>query len=130
MPLAPEGTPVYVLATTMTLAGIVAAQVGAVFACRTDRASVLSVGLLTNRLVLLGVAVELALLALLVYVPLLQEVFGTAPLGPREWPFLLALAAGLLLADEGRKALLRRRARQRACPAWPPAPPRPAAERG
>ena len=72
-PLAPVGTPVYALATTMTLACIVAAQVGAVFACRTDRASVLSVGLLTNRLVLLGVAVELALLGLLLYVPLLQR---------------------------------------------------------
>ena len=58
VPLAPVGTPVYALATTMTLACIVAAQVGAVFASRTDRASVLSVGLLTNRLVLLGVAVE------------------------------------------------------------------------
>jgi magnesium-transporting ATPase (P-type) len=115
-PLAPPGTPVYALATTMTLACIVAAQVGAVFACRTDRASIRSVGLLTNRLVLLGVAAELALLGLLLYVPLLREVFGTAPLGPRELAFLLFWPPALLLADEARKALLRRRAARAAPP--------------
>jgi magnesium-transporting ATPase (P-type) len=112
-PLAPAGTLAYQTATTMTLAGIVAAQVGAVFACRTDRASILTVGLFRNRLVLLGVAIELGLLALLVYVPWLQGVFHTAPLGPREWAFAFAWAPLLLLADEGRKALLRRRARRR-----------------
>jgi hypothetical protein len=57
----------------------VAAQVGAVFGCRTDRASVFRVGLLSNRLVLLGVAVEVGLLPVLVSVPLLQRAFGTAP---------------------------------------------------
>jgi magnesium-transporting ATPase (P-type) len=79
LPLAPEGTAVYALATTMTLASIVAAQVGAVFGCRTDRTSVFRVGLLSNRLVLLGVAVEVGLLLVLVSVPLLQRAFGTAP---------------------------------------------------
>jgi magnesium-transporting ATPase (P-type) len=112
-PLAPAGTPVYAVATTMTLAAIVAAQVGAVFACRTDRASLVRVGLLTNRLVLLGVVVELLLVGLLTSVPLLREVFGTAPLGLREEPvlllFLLLWPPAILLADEGRKALLRRR---------------------
>jgi magnesium-transporting ATPase (P-type) len=112
-PLAAEGTLVYQAATTMTLAGIVAAQVGAVFACRTDRASVLTVGFFRNRLVLWGVAVELTLLLLLVYTPWLQDVFHTAPLGPREWAFAVAWAPLLLLADEGRKALLRRRERRR-----------------
>jgi Ca2+-transporting ATPase len=111
VPLAAEGTPVYRLATTMTLASVVASQVGAVFACRTDRASVVQVGLFSNRLVLLGVAVELLVLVLLVYAPFLQPIFNTAPLGPAEWTFLLPWAPLLLLVDEARKALLRRRER-------------------
>jgi hypothetical protein len=57
MPLAAEGTLVYRTATTMTLAGVVATQIGAVFACRTDRASIFKIGFFTNRLVLLGIAV-------------------------------------------------------------------------
>jgi potassium/sodium efflux P-type ATPase len=109
-PLAAAGT-TYQMATTMTLAGIVAMQIGTVFACRTDRASIFTIGLFTNRLVLAGIASELAILGLLIYVPWLQGVFGTAPIGAREWAFVFAWAPVILLADEARKALLRRRAR-------------------
>ena len=66
-----------------------------------------------NRLVWVGIATELALLALLLYVPVLQRLFDTAPLPPQNWLFLCAWTPILLLADEGRKALVRRRARGR-----------------
>jgi magnesium-transporting ATPase (P-type) len=111
IPLAAEGT-IYRMATTMTLAGIVATQIGAVFDCRTDRTSVFTIGLFTNRLVLAGIASELAILGLLIYTPLLQDVFHTAPIGIREWAFVFAWTPIIFLADEARKALLRRRARQ------------------
>jgi magnesium-transporting ATPase (P-type) len=45
MPMPTEGD-LYARATTMALAGIVAAQVGNVFACRTDRQSVFATGVL------------------------------------------------------------------------------------
>jgi magnesium-transporting ATPase (P-type) len=112
MPLAAEGTEVYMMATTMTLAAIVAAQVGAVFACRTERTSLFKVGLFTNRLVLVGVAVELILLGLLVYVPFLNDIFNTAPLEPICWVFVFAWTPIIFLADEARKAILRRRDRR------------------
>jgi magnesium-transporting ATPase (P-type) len=110
--LAAEGTLTYRMATTMTLAGVVAAQVGAVFACRTNRASVFRIGLFTNRLVLLGVAIELVILGLLIYTPFLQRLFNTAPIGIREWAFVFAWTPVLFLADELRKALLRRKTEQ------------------
>jgi potassium/sodium efflux P-type ATPase len=110
-PLAAEGTEVYRMATTMTLAGIVAAQVGAVVACRTERTSLFKVGLFTNRLVLVGVAVELILLGLLVYVPFLNGIFNTAPLEPVCWVFVFAWTPIIFLADEARKAILRRKDR-------------------
>jgi Ca2+-transporting ATPase len=106
-PLAAEGTVAYRMATTMTLAAIVGAQVGAVFGCRTDRASIFKVGLRSNRLVLVGIVVELAVLGLLTYVPFLQSAFNTAPLGGREWAFVFAWAPLIFLADELRKAVLR-----------------------
>jgi len=110
--LAPEGTTLYRMATTMTLAGVVASQVGAVFGCRTDRASIFSIGFRTNRLVLVGIAVELVVLGLLTYVPFLHGVFNTAPLGLREWIYVFAWAPIILLADELRKGLLRWRERR------------------
>ena len=43
------------------------------------------------------------------YVPFLQGVFNTAPLGLVEWAFVLAWIPVMFLADELRKALLRLR---------------------
>jgi magnesium-transporting ATPase (P-type) len=109
VPLAPEGAEVYMMATTMTLAGVVAAQVGAVFACRSELASIFKIGFTTNRLVLIGIGVELALLGLLVYVPFLHPIFNTAPLDGIDWLYVFAWAPVILIADEIRKAILRRR---------------------
>jgi P-type Ca2+ transporter type 2C len=105
--LAQEGTLDYRMATTITFAAIVATQVGAVFGCRTDRASVFKIGLFSNRLVLAGIAFELGILGLLIYVPFFQGVFNTAPLGLVEWAFVLAWTPIILLLDELRKAFLR-----------------------
>ena len=61
-----EGTPLhhaYQQATTMTFLGMVAGQIGTAFAARTDRASLRSIGVLSNRLLLWGIAFELALAA-------------------------------------------------------------------
>ncbi len=76
-------------ATTMTMAGIVFAQVGAVMAWRTTRESVRSVGLLANRLILAGIGVEIAMVALLAYVPGIDDIFHTGGLSGWEWLFLL-----------------------------------------
>jgi hypothetical protein len=62
--------------------------------------------------VLVGIAVELTLLALLVYVPFLQPIFNTAPLDGIDWLYVFAWAPVILLADELRKALLRWRERR------------------
>ncbi len=110
-PLANAGM-LYAMATTVTLAGIVATQVGSVFNCRTDRASIFRIGFHTNRLVLIGIVVELSLLSLLAYVPVFHGVFNTGPIGGIEWAFVFAWTPVIFLADEARKALLRRRERR------------------
>jgi len=109
VPLAAEGTLIYRMATTMTLAGVVATQVGAVIGCRTNRTSIFRIGLFTNRLVLWGIAVELTLLGILIYTPFLQPIFNTAPIGLREWAYLFAWTPVIFLLDELRKVILRRR---------------------
>jgi len=98
----------YTRATTMTFAAIVAAQIGNVFACRTERQSVFGAGLFQNRLVTLGVAVELLIVTVLILVPPLARLFGLAPLGIEEWGILLLFPPTMLLLEEGRKAVVRR----------------------
>jgi calcium-translocating P-type ATPase len=100
----------YRQATTMTFAGIVACQVGTAFAARTDRASLRSIGLFSNRMLLAGIAFELAFTAALVYLPPLQAVFGTAALGPAHLLFLMPFPVAVWAVDELYRALGRRRA--------------------
>ncbi len=104
----PDSGGVYLTATTMSLAGIVATQIGNVFACRTERESVFKVGFFKNKLVLLGIISELAIITTLIYTPFLQRIFGLAPLGPKEWGFLFAFTPVLFLMEEGRKLIMRK----------------------
>jgi len=106
VPLAATGIN-YQMATTITLAAIVFAQVGAVFAVRTDRLSAFTAGLTSNKLILVGVATEITLISLIMYLPPLQRTFGTAPLGIQEWIFLICVPVVMLAIDETRKALSR-----------------------
>ena len=107
-PLPDEGD-VYVQATAMTCAGIVAGQIGAGFAFRTSRESIFRVGLLSNRFLLAGVVLEIALLGALLHVPLLQDAFHMVPLDPLAWLLLAVWPLFVLGAEEARKAIFRRR---------------------
>jgi magnesium-transporting ATPase (P-type) len=100
----------YLEATTMTFAGIVACQVGTAVAARTERASLRSVGFFSNPMLLLGIAFELVFAAAIVYVPFLQDVFGTAALGPAELGILATFPFLVWGADELRRAYVRNRA--------------------
>jgi Ca2+-transporting ATPase len=98
----------YVQATAMTYAGIVAGQVGAGFAFRTNRGSVFSIGLLSNRFLLAGIAFEVGLLVALVTVPVLQGIFHMRALDPLAWPFLLIWPVFVFAGEELRKLVFRR----------------------
>jgi len=105
----PDSGFVYIQATAMTYAGIVFGQVGSSFAFRTNRDSILKVGLLSNRFLLVGIALEVALLLALLYVPPLQEAFHMRPLEPQAWLLLAAWPPIVIAAEEARKAFFRRR---------------------
>jgi calcium-translocating P-type ATPase len=99
----------YLQATTMTFLGMVAGQIGTAFAARTDRASLRSVGVLSNRLLLWGIAFELVLAAVMIYAPPFQSILGTAGLTPGMLLFVAPFPLVVWGADELRRWLLRRR---------------------
>jgi magnesium-transporting ATPase (P-type) len=94
----------YLQATTITFTGIVACQIGTAFAARTDRASLFTVGVLSNRFLLWGIAFELAFTAAVIYAPPLQHIFGTAALSPAQ----LAIIAPFPIIVWGVDELVRR----------------------
>lgn len=105
-------SPLYRQATTVTFVGIVLAQVANVFACRSDHLSLSRLGWRTNPLIVWGVLTELAILTVITYTPIGNEVFGTSPLP--YWIFgpLLLGALVLLLAEEGRKIVVNKHHRR------------------
>ena len=106
-----EGTPLhhaYLQASTMTFLGIVVCQIGTAFAARTERASLRSVGLFTNRLLLWGIAFEIAFAAAVVTVPPLQRAFGFAVPDPAALALLIPFPFVVWGADEIHRYFLRR----------------------
>ena len=100
--------PIYRQGTTMTFAGIVVAQSANLFACRAARTSIVRVGLFSNRWIWLGITSQILILSGIVYLPILQNIFGTYPLTIQNWGLLLMLAPLPLLAEEVRKRLFAR----------------------
>jgi Ca2+-transporting ATPase len=107
----PTVTGIYRQATTMTLAAIVACQVGNLFACRSSWGSVFRQSLSSNSLIWLGITVECVALFAFIDFPPFRQVFGTASLANWHWLILLACPVILMMAEELRKILLRNRRR-------------------
>ena len=108
-----EGDPLhhaYREATTMTFFGMVMGQIGTAFAARTEHASLRSVGVLSNRLLLWGIAFELALAAAFIYLPPFQSLLGTEALGAEALLFAAPFPFIVWGADELRRLHARRRA--------------------
>jgi calcium-translocating P-type ATPase len=117
-----EGTPLhhgYQQATAMTFFSMVACQVGTAFAARTERASLRSIGVFSNRLLLWGIAFELALAAVLIYVPVFQDLFGTAALPVKDLALVAPFPFIVWGADELRRWLIRRAERKSGFPRRP-----------
>ncbi|MFE0350840.1 cation-translocating P-type ATPase [Streptomyces griseoluteus] len=107
------GTPLhhaYQQATTMTFLGMIAGQIGTAFAVRTQRTSLRSIGITTNRYLLAAIVGEILLVALFVYTPAFQRLLGTAPLPAGTLLLLLPYPFIVWGADELRRYVIRRRA--------------------
>lgn len=115
---------IYIQATTMTLAAIVASQDGNVFACRSEYVSIWRLGWFSNSLIWLGIATEWMLIVAIIKLPPLQAIFSTAPLNLGQWAMLLLCPPLVLGLEELRKTLMQQRFpdRPRAIPPLSPPP--------
>jgi magnesium-transporting ATPase (P-type) len=105
--------PLYLQATAACLSAIIVMQVVNVFLCRDDRASSFAFGFFSNPLILWGIVTEVTLILLIDYTPWGNLIFGTAPLAPAVWVFLIPFALALLVLEELRKLIARNRHNKR-----------------
>lgn len=105
-------------ARTVAVNAVVAIQIGYLFNCRSLNHAWWSVGALSNRVLLIGIAIMIGLQLVFTYAPFMQAIFGTTGIGWWEWLSVasLGLASSLIVGFE--KWV---RARLRQLPAQPPA---------
>lgn len=105
--LLPSGNLLYLQATTACLTAIIVTQVANVFACRSFRESVFSIGFFSNKLIFGGIAFEVLLHIFIVYHPWGNSIFSTYPIQLSTWLVLIPFAFLLFFAEEGRKLIVR-----------------------
>lgn len=98
----------YLQATTACLTAIIITQAGNVFACRSSKDSIFSIGFFSNKLIFAAIMAELLLQLFIVYHPVGNRIFGTAPLGLDVWLILIPFSILLLAAEELRKVYVRK----------------------
>ena len=93
---------------SMVFTVLTLAQMAHVLAIRAERESLLTIGILSNRPLLLAVLLTFGLQLALLYVPALQALFHTSALSLAELATCVALSATVLVAVEIEKWLIRR----------------------
>jgi sodium/potassium-transporting ATPase subunit alpha len=95
--------PLYLKATTACFSAIIVMQIVNVFLCKTPGRSVFSAPAFDNRIILWGIVLEIALVVIIDYTAWGNLIFGTLPLAPDVWLFILPFALAMLLLEEVRK---------------------------
>ncbi|MHB9057982.1 MAG: cation-translocating P-type ATPase [Bacillota bacterium] len=81
-------------ARTLAFATLVSSQLIHVFDCRSERRSVLKLGLFSNGFLLVAVAISTAMMLGAIYLPGMEHIFKTVPLGLGDWFWVLLASAG------------------------------------
>lgn len=95
----------YHQATTITLGAIIFAQMGMVMNARADGQSIFTLKYFANKLINLGIILEIFLFLCLTYLPFLHGIFNTAPLAPIHWLYLLTCPFLMTAMEETRLRL-------------------------
>ncbi|MFV1949411.1 MAG: cation-translocating P-type ATPase [Anaerolineales bacterium] len=97
------------MASTMAFVTLSFSELLRAFTARSERVPILKVGLFTNKVMNWAILSSLILLLGVVYVPFLQGIFDTVPLGWLQWEIILPLLLGPSIAAELTKVLLKNR---------------------
>ncbi len=95
-------------AETMAFVTLSLAELFRAYTVRSERASLFSIGIFSNKYMQYAVGISITLLLLVCAVPFLQPIFNTHFLTGREWGVVLGLALMPAVAEEITKFFLRR----------------------
>ena len=105
--------PLYLQATAACLCGIIVCQMMVVFMCRSESNSLFRKGFLGNRLLFWGLLTELVILAGINFIEPMQRLLGTSAGPIQGWLAMIPFVIGILVVEEVRKAIVRKRRQPR-----------------
>jgi Ca2+-transporting ATPase len=100
-------------AETMAFATLSFSELLRAYTSRSERYSIFSMGVFSNRWMQIAVASSIIILMAILYLPVLRPVFDTYPLGLREWGLIVPLLFIPATTAETVKYFLRRASRRR-----------------
>ena len=95
------------MAATMAFVTLSFSELIRAFTARSERVPILQVGLFSNKIMNLAILSSFLLLLVVIYVPFLQGIFDTAPLGWEQWRVILPLLIGPSIAAELTKIIFK-----------------------
>jgi len=95
-------------AQTMTLVTMAMFQWFNAWNCRSERLSIVQLGLLSNKWLVGATILMLLLQCLILYVPVMQHIFKTVPLSLHDWAIVMSVASTIIGVEEIRKFVMRR----------------------
>jgi Ca2+-transporting ATPase len=97
------------LAQTVAFTTLVTAELLRAYTARSERYNLWQIGFFSNKWMVYATGASLLLLLAVVYLPFLQTVFDTAPLGLEQWAYVIPLMLLPAVGAEAAKFVLRRR---------------------
>ncbi len=97
-------------AQMMVLVSMILFELFRAFSCRSMRFTILHLGFLTNRWLILAAAISSLMLLAVIYIPSWATAFHTVPIGVNDWGVAVAVGAGgFVLVELGKWLAARRR---------------------
>ncbi len=94
---------------TMVLASMILFELFRAFSCRSMRFTILRLGFLTNRWMIVATATSFLMLLAVIYIPSWGRAFHTVPIGLGDWAVAVAVGGGGFVVVEVGKWLVERR---------------------
>ena len=97
------------MATTMAFVTLSFSELVRAFSARSERVPIWKIGMFTNKVMNWAILSSMILLLAVVYIPFLQGIFDTVPLGWIQWEIILPLLLGPSVAAELTKVIFAKR---------------------
>lgn len=94
-------------ARTVAFATLILSELLRSYSVRSTKHTVFHIGIFSNKKLVIGTAISTILMLIVIYVPGLNDLFYTVPLGLKEWSVILPLSFLPFIVGELRKVILK-----------------------